>query len=62
MNVPGHALGSTPKGEPFDKARPMSITCFTHLEFHYCSECGELIAHCIVHDEGINCRSCGVSM
>lgn len=59
MTTPGHALGITPKGPSFEKARPLSITCFTHVEFHRC-DCGSLVAHCIVHDSGIRCQECGL--
>lgn len=53
------AKGRTLKGLAYDKARPHSHTCFTHVEFHRC-DCGTLVAHCIVHDEGIKCRECGL--
>ena len=63
MNTP-HANGSTNRGGTIGHARPANVdeltTCMANLEIHFCSECGSLIAHCIVHDEGINCRFCGV--
>ena len=62
MNEPGHAHGWTPKGVPISMAQTTHDDFRSHLqwlELHVC-DCGNLVAHCVIHDDAIYCVSCGM--